>query len=94
MGANSFQKALLLLDRGAVDAGEQSLREAVLLAAKEGDEVTEVQACCALGELLCEQGRGGEAVPLLERVVAVRRTDDVLAYEVSRAKELLSRGAR
>jgi hypothetical protein len=87
---NTFQKALLLLDRGQPDRGEELLRAALQEAEQQGDDLTLVRALCCLGDLLHELGRDGEAVPLLERVSAVEREDDVLAYEVRRARELLA----
>ncbi len=66
-------------------------REALALSAAEHDEVTEAQAACCLGDLLFEQGRYAEARPFLERVIGSIRVDDVLAFEVRRARELLTR---
>jgi hypothetical protein len=85
-----FQKALLLLDRGQPSRGEELLRAALQQAEQERDDLTLVRALCCLGDLLHELRRDGEAVPLLERVSAVEREDDLLAYETRRAKELLA----
>jgi tetratricopeptide (TPR) repeat protein len=85
-----LQKALLYLDRGLLEKGEDLLRSSIRSAYNEGDEIAEVQACCALGDLLCELGQWVEAKQLLERVVSVQRDDDVLEMEVLRARELLN----
>ena len=88
----SFQKALLLLDRGDLARGEELLRQ-VITSTEEADQVLHYRACYCLGELLTELGRGGEAIPLLERVAAVEAddiTDDQLDYEIRRARELLT----
>ncbi len=53
------------------------------------DELTRVRALCCLGDLLHALGRDGEAMPLLQSVSVVERDDDLLAYEINRAKELL-----
>lgn len=92
--ATQFQKALLLLDRGDADRAEALFKDAISGARDERDIVTEIQASCALGDLLCEQGRRGVALPLLERVATMQLPDDVLAYEVERAKWLLATGSR
>lgn len=84
-----FQKALLLLDKNEAVRGEATLRDAIRMAAEEKDQVTEMQAMCALGDLLCELDRRDEAVPFLQRVASVSRRDDVLDYEIKRAIELL-----
>jgi hypothetical protein len=85
-----FQKALLLLDRGESGRGEELLRNALGLAEQQRDGLTLVRALCCLGELLHDLGRDPDALPLLERVSAVEREDDLLDYEVNRAKELLA----
>jgi hypothetical protein len=86
----TFQKALLILDRGQTNRGEELLRAALQQAEEEGDDLTHGRALCCLGELLHELGRDAEAQPLLERMAAVERDDDVLDYEVQRANELLA----
>ncbi|CAB3774216.1 MULTISPECIES: hypothetical protein [Burkholderia] len=86
-----FQKALMLLDRGAVDRGEAILREVIVEAEHESDEVALVQGLVCLGDLLYELDRKSEARSYLERALKNRRDDDVLAYEFARAAELLIR---
>ena len=88
--ASTFQKALLLLDRGQPARGEELLRASQEQAEQERDDLTLTRALCCLGDLLHELGRDAEAVPLLERVSAVQREDDLLNYEIQRAKELLA----
>jgi hypothetical protein len=92
MGADeTFQKALLLLDRGDVLRGEKLLRE-VVATAEEGRGALYYRACCCLGELLVSLGRRDEAAPLLELVAALAGAPvaGTLAYEVRRAKGLLA----
>jgi hypothetical protein len=89
----SFQKALLLLDGGDAVRGEQILREVVTSTEPERG-VVYYQACCCLGDLLVMLGRNDEAVPLLERVAALEADDsldDVLDFEIQRARELLKK---
>lgn len=84
-----FNKALLLLDRGQAERGEQLLRDAVNQSEQERDELTLAGSMCALGDLLMGQGRDAEARPFLERVVSLERDDDLIAFEQGRARELL-----
>lgn len=84
-----FQKALMLLDRGALDRGEEVLRDVVADAEHESDQVALVQSLVCLGDLLFEVGRSSEARTFLERALQDTRNDDVLAHEFARAKELL-----
>ncbi|WP_027016583.1 tetratricopeptide repeat protein [Comamonas composti] len=86
-----FQKALMLLDRGAVDRGEVILREVVTESESDGDVIALVQGLVCLGDLLHELGRPSEARPFLERALQEKRDDDLLAQEFERAKELLSK---
>jgi hypothetical protein len=91
----TFHKALMLLDRGSTARGEALLRDVIGEAEARHDDVVLVQGLVCLSELLCEAGRAGEARPLLERALAIRRDDDGLAVEFERAKALLSgRGRR
>jgi hypothetical protein len=94
MGASeSFQKALYLLDRGDVVRGELLLRDVVRSTEPCGGALY-YQACCCLGELLAELGRGAEAITLLERVAALEAEDlfdDTLSHEIQRARRLLAR---
>ncbi|AVR96422.1 hypothetical protein [Pseudoduganella armeniaca] len=84
-----FQKALMLLDRGAIDRGEETLREVISESETMGDEVAFVQGLICLGDLLYETGRLSEARPLLERAVQKKRDDDLLSKEFDRANMLL-----
>jgi hypothetical protein len=86
----TFQKALLLLDRGLHDRGLGALEAAVEQAAGESDDVTLAAARCVLGELLLGQGRTDEARQFLELVAETRRRDDLLDYEIERARTLLA----
>jgi len=86
-----FQKALMFLDRGAVDRGEEVLRQAIPDAEQENDQVALIQGLVCLGDLLYETARPEEARPLLERALQHQRDDDLLAYEFARARELLAR---
>ncbi|MBC1062209.1 hypothetical protein HVX93_17510 [Escherichia coli] len=91
MKANlEFRKALLLLDYGKLDKGRKKLELVVVQAESEGDIVTLVQSLVCLGDLLIEIGLFREAEPLLKKALAHRGNDDVLAYELNRASELLS----
>ena len=93
MGAHeSFQKALLLLDRGDLARGEHLLREVITSAGPDAGALY-YRACCCLGELLTESNRRAEAAPLLEEVAALETDDlddDVLSCEVERARRLLA----
>lgn len=86
----TFEKALLIIDRGQPSRGEELLRAALQQAEEEGDDLTHVRALCCLGELLHELGRDGDACPLLKRVSTVEREDGVLDYEIQRATALLA----
>ena len=91
MAANQvLQKALLLLDRGNLTQGEQEVRRAIAEAESEADDGTLITASCALGDLLVQLGRGEEAKPLLEQVIAKGHAHAQHAYEVRRASELLA----
>lgn len=89
-GRQKFQKALMLLDRGALDRGEETLRQVVVESEHEGDQIALVQGLVCLGDLLYDTGRSSEARSLLERALKEIRQDDVLAKELNRAKELLN----
>jgi hypothetical protein len=89
---NSFQKALLLLDRGDIVRGEQILRE-VITSTEQNRDMLHYRACCCLGELLVELSRSEGAHPLLERVAALGADhvyDDVLDFEIQKARKLLN----
>jgi hypothetical protein len=64
-----FNKALYLLDRGAIEAAEQTLRAALEQAALERDDYDEAEISRCLGELLVERDRAAEARPYLETFV-------------------------
>ncbi len=85
----SFQKALLLLDRGNVERGEECLRDAISLFQSTQNRVGLLQAQCCLGDLLVQLGREEEAIPLLKAVAEAEVDDDVVDYEIGRARELL-----
>ena len=87
-----LQKALLILDRGNLQCGEEYLREAMSLAETENDEVTLITVLCSLGDLLYMQERSQEAIPFLQRVLRFAREDDLCAYEMDRAREILDEG--
>lgn len=90
MAANlTFQKALLQLDRGLLEAGEKNLLKAINEAEKESDSRTLIGALCCLGDFLVSEGRDAEAVSSLRRVLAFEREDDLFDYEQGRAQELL-----
>lgn len=84
-----FQKALMLLDRGALERGEETLRQVLVESVREGDQVALIQGLVCLGDLLHNTGRSSEARPFLERALKEIRQDDVLAKEFDRARELL-----
>lgn len=86
---NEFNKSLKYLDFGKLGKGEDCLKKAIQLAENENDIVTLIKAFCCYGDLLCFMGKKAEAKPYLERVVSYKSDDDVLDYEVSRARELL-----
>lgn len=85
-----FQKALMLLDRGEPDRGEETLREVVVESEHEGDQIALVQGLVCLGNLLHDTQRPSEARPFLERALKEMRQDDVLARELNIARELLN----
>jgi len=84
-----LNKALLLLDRGLMEKGEQCLRNAIIASEADNDHLTLARSLCCLGDLLALQGRAREARPYLKRVIEFSRPDDVLDYEIKRAHELL-----
>jgi hypothetical protein len=86
-----FQKALMLLDRGAVGRGEEVLREVINDAKGEDDQIALIQGLVCLGDLLFDGGRSSEARVFLQQALRETRPDDLLADEFARAKELLDR---
>jgi tetratricopeptide (TPR) repeat protein len=86
---NEFNKALKYLDFGKTEKGEDCLKNAIQLAENENDTITLIKAFCCYGDLLCFMGKKAEAKPYLEHVASYKSDNDILDYEVSRAKELL-----
>lgn len=84
-----FSHALELIERRALRQSEAALRQTIALAEAEDNKLVLGGALCQLGELLMSQRRTLEARPLLERLVAIRRNDNALLFEVDRAQELL-----
>ena len=89
-----FQKALMLLDRGIVDRGEALLRQVIDTAECEGDDINLLQGLVCLGEFLHQTDRHSEARPYLTKAVQKIQShhddyDDLLAYEYTRAQEIL-----
>jgi tetratricopeptide (TPR) repeat protein len=84
-----YQKALLQLDRENYEEGEATLRKVVDLAEEEKDEILQARATCSLGELLHSWGHDDEAVQYLQKTLSFKRDDDLLAYELERASQLL-----
>jgi tetratricopeptide (TPR) repeat protein len=85
----NFQKALMLLDRERFEEAEALLIAAINLSEAEGEEVTLGGALCCLGELLYQQDRDDEAIPLLKRVASIERDDDFLNHEIKQASDIL-----
>src|SRR6185295_18981147 len=86
-----YQKALMLLDRGAFERGEEVLRQVV--SESEGDATMLVEGLVCLGDLLQQTGRSSESRPFLERALQQKlddELDDLLDWELDRARELLS----
>lgn len=86
-----FQRALILLNRGALYRGEEVLRRVVSESA--GDATMLVQGLVCLGDLLQQTGRSSESRPFLERALRQKLDDDLddlLDWELDRARELLS----
>lgn len=88
--SQEFQKALLLLDYGKIEKGEEKLKYVISQAESENDDLTLVRALVCLGDLLSELGKNDEARIFLTKALSYKRDDDVLAYEFNRAAELLS----
>lgn len=87
-----FQKALMLLDHGDIDRGETILRQVIVDAGNEDDQVALVQSLVCLGNLLYETSRHSEARPYLEQALQVKGDDDLddlLSYEFEKAREIL-----
>ena len=86
-----LNKALLLLDRGAMPCAQAALRRAIDMARAEGPAAVLVQAQVILGECLLEAGERDEARGLLERALAVELGEraELLDYELERARRLL-----
>ena len=87
-----FQKSLLLLDGGRLAEGEDCLRNTISQAEQENSHKDLVPALVCLGDLLHELNRDAEAKALLERALSIEHDpglDDILDYELNRARELL-----
>ena len=88
---NSFHNAVLLLDRGEPGRGEELLRQTITEAERGNDRIALVQALVCLGDLLCSTGRQLEGRPFLEKaLVEDAGEDDLLSYELERARQLTS----
>ena len=74
----------LLLARALQECGDKE--RALALYAEVGERMTGAEAQCRHAALLIEQGRGGEAVPLLEE--AARRARKVDRFERAREAEM------
>ena len=74
----------LLLARALQECGDKE--RALALYAEVGERMTGAEAQCRHAALLIEQGRGGEAVPLLEE--ATRRARKVDRFERAREAEM------
>ncbi|GAB1514263.1 hypothetical protein [Actinophytocola sp. KF-1] len=88
-----LHKALLLLDRGRLDRGEQVLSEAITAAREEPDPVTLVTALACLGELLSQTNRPEEAASTLRECLSVPippPLDDTCETPRTRARTLLT----
>jgi|GEM_PF-949659 len=86
-------KAIRLLDHRRNDEAIVLLQTIIEESVTESDELHHVQAVCILGGYWFEQGDLQQAKKLLEKVsnIAIAdELDDLLAYEFSRAKELLN----
>ena len=85
-----FQKALLLLDHGETEKGRQKLEKVISQAATENDTITMVRSLVCLGELLSELGMFTDATSSINKALAFKDDDELLAYEFNRAINLLS----
>jgi tetratricopeptide (TPR) repeat protein len=88
--SQKFQKALLLLDRGEVDRGEAMLREITLEAEIDGEEINLVRSAVCLGDLLYQQKNYEEAKKFLNKALGVSLNDDVMGFELTRARSILA----
>lgn len=90
-GRNLLNKALLRLDRGDHAGAQESLRAAVADAENTDDPVTLVQALVVLGDSLHARGDPSAGDVELRRALAVDldESEDVVDYEIQRARELL-----
>lgn len=85
----TFQKALHCLDSGDSRGAETILRQALVLSREERDEMTHGGVLCCLSDLLLEQNRRSEAIPLLEQLSMIEREDNTLDEEIDFAREML-----
>jgi hypothetical protein len=87
----AFDKALCLLDRGEGEKAEALLELVITAARTSSEQVLLARALCVLGEWLHEQGRADDARQRLVEVLAVQVEEaDLIAYEQSRARDILS----
>jgi hypothetical protein len=86
-----FQKALFCLDKGDVRRAEDTLRQALTRCREEKDEMTHGGVLCCLSDLLLEQDRHREAIPLLEQLSMIEREDNSLDEEIDFARDMLER---
>ncbi|WP_405096066.1 hypothetical protein [Micromonospora sp. NBC_01412] len=87
----ALRKALLLLDHGRAERAESVLRG---ILHETSDPLWQVRARVVLGEHLHGRGRHDEALAVLTEVPRLGvpdADDDVVAYELRRAGELLAR---
>jgi hypothetical protein len=87
----AFDKAIYLLDRGEGEKAEALLELVIRAARTSKEQVLLARALCVLGEWLHEQGRSADARLRLAEVLQVEVEEtDLIAYEQSRARSILS----
>ncbi|GIP36508.1 hypothetical protein [Paenibacillus sp. J2TS4] len=89
-----LHKALHYLDRGRLESGELSLKQAMEAADAAGDSTTYIRVAVCYGDLLWEMERYGESERwlqlALDRFACSKQSDtDALNVEMNRAKELI-----
>lgn len=82
-------RARELVERGRPELAESALSDAIDAAVAVQELAPLTRARLALGEFLCEQDRGDEALPFLQAVVRTEILDGSVDREVKRAAELL-----
>ena len=90
----TFNKALLLLDKAKFDDAEQCLQAAINQAEMEKNTIVLISALVCYGELLSQLDRAGEANQSLRRALELGEAhaddlDDVVDHELDLARELL-----